>query len=95
MKTDKEIIEEFEQSYLCEYRWKKDRANHLSAGDFLLKALTSQREEFRKKDKEDLTFLKEMYDCSQKLLSDGYDIVTLDHLNKMIEDWKEELEEFK
>lgn len=43
-----------------------------------------------RKEKEDIKFLTEMHGYSQKLL-EGTDIVALEMLNKMIEDWLAEL----
>jgi hypothetical protein len=47
--------------------------------------------EEKKQLKIDIKFLKEMHGHSQKLL-DRFDIVSLEYLNQMIEDWKDELE---
>ena len=45
-------------------------------------------------DKEkDIEFLKEMHECTQKLINDRYDIVIVEHLDQMIEDWIDELEQ--
>ena len=112
----KKIIEEFNNLKVKEYgKWRIDRG---IARVFLLKALTSQREEFRKEAQEqygkgqqegieyaenklrkmkrkDFLFLDEMYGYSQSLLRNKYDIVILERLDKMIEDWKDELKELK
>ena len=46
---EKQIIEEFETNYTCEWRWKREAHLKPSAGDFLLQALKSQREEIVEK----------------------------------------------
>lgn len=67
-----------------EVRWRVDREQ-----------IAKEREGIAKENKritKDLEFLEEMYQCSQKLLECN-DLVTLEHLDKMIEDWKDELTE--
>ena len=39
----------------------------------------------------DLKFLKEMRSCTRKLLKEKYDIILVEHLDKMIEDWIDDL----
>ena len=46
----------------------------------------------RAKIKEDIKFLNEMHDITQHLMTKQYDFCRLELLNKMIEDWKDELE---
>lgn len=41
---------------------------------------------------DDLKFLQEMHGITQHLITKQYDICKLELLNKMIEDWKDELE---
>ena len=45
----------------------------------------------KKEINKDLEFLEEMHKYSQKLLKDKFDLVSLEHLDKMIEDWRDEL----
>jgi len=49
MNKEKQIIEEFETNYTCEWRWKREAHLKPSAGDFLLQALSSQRKEIIEK----------------------------------------------
>ena len=49
MNKEKQIIEEFETNYTCEWRWKREAHLKPSAGDFLLQALKSQRKDIVEK----------------------------------------------
>lgn len=40
----------------------------------------------------DVAFLAEMHEYSQSILTDRWDITKVQHLDKMIEDWRHELE---
>ena len=46
---EKQIIEEFETNYTCEWRWKREAHLKPSAGDFLLQALKSQKKDIAEK----------------------------------------------
>jgi len=46
---EKQIIEEFETNYTCEWRWKREAHLKPSAGDFLLQALKSQKRDIVEK----------------------------------------------
>lgn len=39
-----EVVKEFEIEYISQYRWVKDRINHLSGEDFFRKSLELQRQ---------------------------------------------------
>ena len=49
MNKEKQIIEEFETNYTCEWRWKREAHLKPSAGDFLLQALKSQKKDIAEK----------------------------------------------